>query len=537
MSHTGSWEGPFDTKGSAGDLFGVHAALMYSRRTRKAKVLLFSGKAGEGYPLESVLWDPETNEFTSQTWSSYIRLILGFIPIAIKDDLFCCHHCFLDDGRLLVMGGTHKGEEGSNVTNIFDPEGETWKKVGDMTFHRWYPTAVMLPNGKVLVFSGNAHHEWWVIRHIVKEIEEFDPTPSRESWTTLPESAEKKLQIYPGLHLVPAGNHAGKIFYSGTRWVRDRDHHDKWAAPDTAVFDPSTNTWLEVSEHVHKNRSEGTSVLLPPAQQARVLVIGGGHNAHDAEPDTAEIINLRDRTPTWELTPKMTSKRTNVNAVILPDQTVFVCGGQQKWKKKHHGGDPDPVLECTIYDPEDPADPWKVAASMAAPRQYHSVALLLPDGRVLAAGGITFSDDGDEVDQKNMEIYSPPYMFAAARPEITQAPDDIGYKLEFGISISTPGGSNIDKVVLIRPSAVTHHTNTEQRLVTLEFEYFRSSISARPFGSTIAEHLLVTGPSNTNLAPPGYYMLFIVDGDRTPSIARFVRLGTGIIRPPQGPVA
>lgn len=236
-----------------------------------------------------------------------------------------------------------------------------------------------------------------------------------------------------------------------------------------------------------------------------MLVVGGGHRAPDGRPHTAEVIDLTDTNPSWILTPNMPSdiKRTNVNTVILPDGTVFVVGGHQKYK---FDNDPGPVLDTLIYHPDSGGGTWAPAAPMQKSRQYHSTAVLLPDGRVLSAGGIVPSPAED---QQHMEIYYPPYM-CRPRPDISSAPDDIYYGLDF--NVDTPQAADIRGVVLVRPSSITHHTNSDQRLVDLA-----STMSG-------TGRRRVTAPSSSSLAPPGYYMLFVVDRTKTPSVARFVYL-------------
>lgn len=501
----GKWEGPYNTP-----VFAVHAALVYSRKKRKAQVLMFSGGAEHQYPLESQLWDPETNVFTNQTWN----------PPGVLDDLFCAHHSLLADGRLLVMGGAIWDVTGGNdhakgikATYIFEPETETWKKVGDMRFARWYPTAVTLSDGKVLVFSGQNES-----RNVVPQVEVFDPASGVEAWTTLPNSADESLAIYPSLHLVPAGQHVGKVFYSGTRWQGGDAGDAAWPAPpQSALFDLSSNNWSNVDSHVHTNRTEGMAVLLPPADSARILVVGGGQTAAGGMPKTAEIIGLKDQNPDWVTTPDMDFKRSNVNTVILPDGTVFVLGGHQdfKWDASLN----EHILDCEIYHPDAGTGNWTQTVSMSKPRQYHSVALLLPDGRVLSAGGV--APPSPHEDQTTMEIFYPWYTCRIPRPEITSVPDDIFYGVDF--MVGTLQAESIGKVVLIRPTAVTHHTNTDQRLIELE---------ARPSGSI---QLQVTAPSDGNLAPPGDYMLFILDKNSAPSVARFVRLQQGSSSSSTGP--
>src|SRR4026208_247746 len=141
-------------------------------------------------------------------------------------------------------------------------------------------------------------------------------------------------------------------------------------------------------------------------------------------------------------------------------------------------------------------------ASLTKIRSYHSIALLLPDGRVLSAGG-TFGG-------ASREIYSPPYLFRGARPTITSAPASVAYGQSF--FVGTPDAASISKVTLIALSSVTHGFNMSQRI-------------SRPLFSQATGGLNVTAPSNPNITPPGYYMLFNKKSNSVPSVAKFVQIG------------
>ncbi len=167
------------------------------------------------------------------------------------------------------------------------------------------------------------------------------------------------------------------------------------------------------------------------------------------------------------------------------------------------------MLEPEIYDPR--ADTWTPVAPMAFPRQYHSIAVLLPDGRVLTAGGIDPSPGVTERDQRAMEVFSPAYLSRGPRPVITNAPANVAYGADF--DIDSPDADDIDSVVFLRPCSMTHHTDAGQRVVRLE-------IRSRDPGT-----LTLGAPANGNVAPPGYYMLFIVSATGVPSEAHFVRIG------------
>ncbi|MEH2574713.1 galactose oxidase-like domain-containing protein [Bradyrhizobium sp. AZCC 1708] len=465
----GTWERLPDSS-----IFIVHAAVM-----RTGRVLLWAGTAEVGDPLESRVWDPVTGTMTTQLFG---------------EDLFCAGQTFLRDGRLLVGGGAPAGSLDS--THIFDPATETWTKVNDMLRARWYPTLVPLADGRVMAFSGSG----------VSDVEVY--TTATGNWTLVTGATRNFPELYPSLHVVPSG----QIFYSRAGWAMAATGNTNTAY--LSLTGPTSGTWSDLGALQFNDRQEGTAVIqvdtsaTPPT--ARVTIVGGGVSgaATVRNPQTAETIDLTTLAPppAWTRTADMHYPRVNVNAVLLPDGTIFVVGGQRagKWN-----ADPQAVLESELYDPRN--DTWTPMAPMEHPRQYHSIAVLLPDGRVLTAGGVDPRPGVVERDQRSMEVFSPPYLLMGPRPVITAAPAAVAYGAAF--DIDTPDPNGVDSVVLIRPGAVTHHTDAGQRYVKL-------AITGRT-----AAHVSVRAPANGNLAPPGFYMLFIVKANGVPSEAAWQQLG------------
>jgi hypothetical protein len=218
---------------------------------------------------------------------------------------------------------------------------------------------------------------------------------------------------------------------------------------------------------------------------------------------TTHVLDMTQSQPAWRQTAPMAFPRSFHNFTILPDGNVLVTGG---------GATTDPfnqsqaVLAAELWSPA--TETWTTMASGSVPRLYHSNALLLPDGRVLINGGGRFG--GGAIDDKlNGEIYSPPYLFKGPRPTITSAPNLIAYNVNF--SVVTPNAAQIASVSLIPLGTVTHGFNTNQRYLSLSFQ---------PNGSGLD----VQAPANANIAPPGFYMLFILDANGIPSVAAILRL-------------
>lgn len=237
----------------------------------------------------------------------------------------------------------------------------------------------------------------------------------------------------------------------------------------------------------------------------KVMILGGGSGANETAITTAttELIDLAASAPAWTAGPPMVQARMQLNATLLPDGKVLVSGGSTKDEDTSTA-----VKEAQLYDPA--ANSFSSAGTMEFARLYHSNTLLLPDGRVAALGG----NPERTVYVPEIEIYSPPYLFnadgsAAKRPVIASAPHSTHYGAQF--QVHTPDAAAIKSVVMIRAGAVTHAFDMDQRLVELRFDNR---------GGTLHAHAPVDG----RMAPPGYYLLFLVDTHGVPSVAQFVHL-------------
>ena len=396
-------------------------------------------------------------------------------------DMFCNGMVLLEDGRPFIAGGTIQYDpfHGEPKATTFDPLTNSFSDTPNMAHGRWYPTLLTLGDGRVMAFSGVNETGG---TNLAVEFYSLDTGWSAEyisSWTP---------DLYPRLHLLPNGS----VFYSGAQTI-------------SKLFDPSTNTWNTnvATTNYSGTRHYGTSVLLPllPSNNydPKVIIMGGGNPATN----TTETIDMGASTPAWQYGPNMSQARIEMNAVILPNGKVLALGGSLDDEDTNTAS-----LNADLYDPV--SNTFSSAGANAYPRLYHSVALLLPDATVWLAGGNP--SRGSYVPQ--MEIYEPPYLFnpegaLATRPSITSGPSSIAYGEAF--AVTTPDAVNISSVVLVRNGTVTHAFGMDQREVGLSF--------TRQSGT-----LTVTAPPNANIAPPGYYMLFILDTSGIPSVASFVRV-------------
>ena len=403
--------------------------------------------------LHPNIWDPVSNTFTATAAASY--------------RLFCAGHTTLADGRVFIAGGHIADYTGYPQAVIFDPATNGFTSLPDMNTGRWYPTTTTLPNGDVLVVSGDINSNTNV-----------DPLPqvfqfATKTWRNLT-TAQLSLALYPNMLVAPNG----KVFNAGpTRQTR-------------YLNTSGTGAWTNVAVlNFTGFRDYGPAVMYSPG---KVAVIGGA----DPPTATAETIDLNATTPAWKFTSSMHFPRRQHNAVILPDGKVFIVGGSSA------GGfdtSTSPVLPTEMWDPA--TGQFTVMASIAVYRGYHSTALLLADGRVLSAGG--------NVGGANAQLFSPPYLFAGARPSISSAPVSAGYGQT--VFVGTPDAASISKVTLLKQASVTHTNSMSQGFQTLSFTKTSTGLN-------------VTMPANANLATPGYYMLFILNGSGVPSVGSVIQI-------------
>jgi Domain of unknown function (DUF1929)/F5/8 type C domain/Glyoxal oxidase N-terminus len=484
-SSQGQWSAVLDPNSPGGlpllvQINPVHAALLPN-----GKLLIIAG-SGNCPPFQSGC--PTGAPYGPSNGSGaalYDPVARTFTQFTISWDMWCGGMVLLPDGRALTVGGTTQYDpfHGAPNASIFDPSTNTFTDVQNMAQGRWYPTVTTLADGRAMTFSGLDGSG------NTTSLVEIYSVGSGWTQVNCPTSANCWIPpLYPRMHLLPNG----KVFYSGS-------------TTSSALFDPSTLSWsLNVANtNFASARFFGTSVLLPltPANNYRPKVmIMGGYSPATA---TTEIIDLGAANPTWQYGPSMSQPRIEMNAVILPNGKVLALGGS--------ANDEDAVtasLNADLYDPA--TNTFSSAGANAYPRLYHSLALLLPDATVWLGGG---NPSRGSYEQR-MEIYKPAYLFQsngapAIRPSISSAPTSIALGNQF--TVQSPDAANISSVVLVRNGAVTHAFNMDQRLVGMSFSA----------GTGI---LTVTAPPNHNIAPPGYYMLFVVNTSGVPSVASFIRV-------------
>jgi hypothetical protein len=508
----------------------THAALL-----RDGRIFVYGGSSLDPQAFAS----PPPAEVLDLARGEVCKLAMP----GVAGDLWCGGHTFLDDGRLLFAGGTSYYPPppdpiygGLKEAYLFDPAGDSWTRLPDMNEGRWYPTLVHLADDSVLVIAGLSYrdpHEkpikksslfnlWELVTKIkerlVRRQERFDPATG--AFELLP--GERLFPLYPRLHLLPDGD----VFYSGVY----NTHYFVPGRFPSAIWNYHSGEWRELGgRHRHKNREEGISLLLPlrpPEYRPQVLIAGGGHHnlartleslfhmaghhhlAHLLQRfvtahKSVEVIDLAAQEPRWQSRADMCLPRIHAVGVLLPDGRVLAVGGIPG-----HGYGPKladfPVLPPELYDPL--SDTWRLLATPERARMYHATALLLPDGRVAAMGG---NPHAGEI-ECSIEIFSPPYLFQGERPFIEACPDELAYEELFELEVAGPDA--VDQVVLMRPEVITHATNTDQRLLELKI------------ASQAAGRLRVAGPASRAHMPAGYCLLFVLTAAGVPSEGKFVRL-------------
>jgi FtsP/CotA-like multicopper oxidase with cupredoxin domain/sugar lactone lactonase YvrE len=445
----------------------VHAALMHT-----GKILFFAGSGNDELyttGFRSAVYDYENG---------------GFTMPPTPTDVFCAGQTILPDGRVLVGGGTERYDPFLGLTSslLFDPITEQWTFMQPMKNHRWYPTLVTLGDGRGFVASGIGALE-----------NELYSNPT--GWTVAGPAIDWPL--YPHLHLLEDG----RMFHSGMR-LGGTSMQPGFLNPATGAFTSLPPAAIPGTFNLAA-RDQGATVLLPPAQDQKVMLMGGGGTSINA----VHVIDTNAASPKYVAAPSMLRNRIHVNAVILPDRTVVATGGSGIAENALTAS-----TEAEIYDPA--TNTWTTGAKARVPRLYHSIGILLPDARVLTAG----SNPSRRNDEMRLEIYHPPYLFRGPRPCIESAPNTVTLGSSFNVHI--PLASDIKWLSLIRPMATTHSYDSDQRLVDI------------PFRRSGTCHLNAHMPPNPNLVPPGYYMLFAVNRRGVPSIAKWIHV-VAPVKPPR----
>ncbi len=552
----------------------VHAILL---QNGKLLVMAGSGNSKEAFlkgEFKSYLYDPLTNE-----WKSLVT----------PKDVFCSGHVQLANGNVLIVGGTgayppptepghppsteYKGQNASWIFNIEKNEYEKVKSTpekeeakskleegepGPLLAGTWYPSATELGNGDVISFGGLNEHGVGSTKtnYYTGPGNLGSDGDSSEEWVGF--GSSKVQQTYPwfwGLYPTMILTADGRLFYDGSHVFgaglegteqapSGSSLYDFYCSPGEESIKPNPNAVLKLEDgqsvtrvtdtpglRFPDQRDQSASLLLPPAQEQKVMIMGGGETYSPAQyaTNTTDEIKLDEPSPHWVAGPDlpagtmeeggamepMGAGKMYVSAVALPNGMVLETGGSLIPRREN-------VLEASIFNPK--TNSFTPVAHDPVGRDYHSEALLLPDGRVMTLGSNPANSNGEESFETRISIYTPSYLAQGARPvlnfvdgQANQLEGSVNHTTQWDYGtehvLSYASTSKIASAVLVRPAAVTHSSDPNQREVNL------------PIANDQNGQLNVGLPSNPNLTPPGYYMVFLVDSNGVPTVAKWVHVG------------
>jgi galactose oxidase len=522
-----------------GDLYGKGRIMLFGKAGRSEKAAWLEPTPFDAAPPAKVVLtvDPVPVDIEPQT------ITLGGLPWYVEETLFCSGHSLMADGSLFVAGGTlllsNLDDATQTRTNVlygmpnatlYSFSTKTWSRVpGNMLGTgeegravRWYGAVTRLADARMLVTSGFE-------RAVIETIRPGQPTDyhgstqnrSVETWTPasgftlISEHGQTPGEVwnhdYSHVFQVPDPATPNQVLVFGDPGV------PVYLAPDA----PAGSKWTPLTASPRPNagattpaaRNHGASSTLLPLrvnngewkyENGSVLQAGGGRGA-----GTERRIDFFLKSPqggSWGGF-SMGGIRRYPATVLLPDGKVLVVNGYDAT------GANIVVQRAQYLDPKPPLSYATSGTFMGEVRGYHNVTLLLPDGRVFVAGGRTASEVSEEDEKPSFRYLYPPYMSPRSapppRPAITAAPGTIQYGASFQVAFS---GGPLSEIVLMGLGSMTHSFDTNQRHVQLAID------------SSDAGSAQVRGPANAQTAPPGYYMLFVLDQNRIPSVAKFVQV-------------
>ena len=472
-STTGNWSPVY-----TGDMIPVAAAnlpdgkiLAWSAKSR----LNFGGDNGRTF---TSIFNPTNNRFTTTLISN------------TNHDMFCPGTANIGNGEIVVTGGSSSAK-----TSIYNPSTNTWRSGQDMKQARGYHSMCTLTDGRVFTVGGS-----WSGGRFNKNAEVWS---ERTGWVSLGN--------------VTANNTVTQGAPDPQGIYRSDNHAWLWAIPDGRVFQagPGTNMHIITTGGSGSVRNvgnrgtdnyamNGTSVMY---DQGKILTVGGAqtYSRSTNASNRSYTINISGNNATVNRSGNLNASRTYHSSVVLPNGEVVAVGGMCRSKTF---SDECPRLRAEIWNPR--TGQWRQGAPMKTPRTYHSVAILMKDGRVWVAGGGLCGNCN--VNHPDAEIYTPPYLYngnsLASRPTINNAPQSANYNSTINVTTNR----RVQNFVLMRLASVTHTVNSEQRRIPLR--------ASRTSGNNYA----VSIPNNDWL-PPGDYFLFAMD-DGVPSVAKTIRIGS-----------
>ncbi|XP_073016123.1 aldehyde oxidase GLOX [Primulina eburnea] len=501
----------------------IGISAMHMQLLRNNKVVMFDrtdfGPSNISLPRGRCRDDPNDTALTKDCTAHsilYDVVTNTFRPLTVQTDTWCSSGAVLPDGTLVQTGGFNDGD---HVMRTFAPcvgESCDWVEFPRaLSRRRWYATNQILPDGRIIIVGGRGQFNF-----------EFYPVSSNAFWLNFlrETSDENENNLYPFLHLLPDGN---LFIFANTRSIMFDYKQNKVIREFPAIPGGEPRNYP----------SSGSSVLLPIDEnnpnEAEVMICGGAkHNAFRLArrgtflraTATCGRLNVTEMKPAWKME-NMPMARVMSDMLLLPNGDILIINGAGSgtagWENAR-----DPITRPVIYKHNSKSK--NRFASMAAspkPRLYHSTAILLADGRILLGGSnphvyYNFTNVEFPTDL-SLESFSPPYLspqFDTTRPRILRADEMVRYKNSFSLAFTIPTflGMSSVSVRIIAPSFNTHSFSMNQRMVVLKV------VRVSGIGSNLYRAVGL-GPSTREIAPPGYYMLFVVHA-YTPSSAVWVKI-------------
>lgn len=486
FNYTPVWSGLAATGRWTTSSLTLPARAIHTTLLRDGRLLLVAGSGNDSQSFAA-------GSFTTKVWDPVTG---ATIDVPTPYDMFCTNHVTLADGRVLIMGGT-KGFPGVNATYfqgshssyIFDPATNAFTKVNDTIEGHWYPTATKLGNGDVWMAGGLGDSPDPAQVIVAYRTERFSQAQQRWLGETETPQTQTFWGEYPHMFLMADG----RLFYSGAHTFGTQR-----AGTGASIYDINAQTIGDIPGLPDKDlRDQAGSVLLPPAQNQTVMIAGGGWTEQSATPtNSTGLIDLTQANPSYVQGPSMPGPgRVYLNLTTMFDRRVLASNGSTNGNSQV-----GTLTPAAIYNPltsawtqDTPGDP--------VIRNYHSSTQLLPDGRVMAIG----SNPSDGSFETKVSVYEPPYLFRGTRPTVSSTSTTFGYGTQVPLTVS----SDAVTASLTTLGSSTHQMDSNARLIDLPIVGSGTTRTA-------------TVPSNTNLLPPGPYMLTVLNSNGVPSLAKVV---------------
>ena len=470
-------------KGQWSNVIGWPHIAVSAANLPDGRILTWASNETTAFPVadqftHSAIFNPANNSFETTNNPSH--------------DMFCAGISILEDGTILASGGNPQLRN----TSVFRTNSLSWSAASLMNQQRWYGTNLTLPNSEVFsTFAKGANNSPEVYSPVsgwtdVPGASMGDLLNEQNTANTNAANDSTTAQWYAFMHVAPDG----RVFHSGPTQTMH------WF--DTAGSGNVVNAGTRLNGDRH--RQFGSSVMYDVGK----LLVTGGNDRRLTPPSTptAMTINISGTSPVVSSTQSMQFSRVNHNSVMLPTGEVLVIGGNSSGILFSDSGS---AFTPEIWNPQ--TGQWRAMANMVIPRNYHSLALLMEDGRVLSAGGGLCGNCS--ANHQDGEIFSPPYLFntdgtAAVRPAITSNPGST----QAGQFINVSASGNISRFSMIRLSSVTHSINTDQRYIPVDFQ----AVGENQYELAMND--------NPNVLIAGNYWLFAINTEGIPSVGELIRV-------------